>query len=134
MPAHIEQIDRQAVGIDLMVTKTVAAQLGRWHKMPVGAWNLNAARRQNSHDVLLGLRQFLIQAALSLLQEDVALRQLILDRLAMLNRPLVEHLQIIQFAIQAGDFGAGCDDFGQQIPLGGSGWIGWIGWVSHAVL
>ena len=80
------------IGIDVVVTEAVAAQFGRWHEVPVSARDLGAVRRQDPHDVVLGFRQILIQAALGLLQEDVALRQLILDRLAMLNRPLVKDL------------------------------------------
>ena len=87
MAADVEEVEGHVVGVDGMVAERIAAELGRGDEQPVGGEVARARLGQDRHDVVGGFGDLVVEAALRPLEEEVALGELILDRLAMLDRP-----------------------------------------------
>ena len=106
VPAHVEQVEGHVVVVDVVMAEGIAAEFGRGDQEPVGRRILGARLGQDRHDVGGRLGDLLVQPVLRLLEEPVGIGELVLHRLAMLDRRRIEEQQVLILGLQPRDLGA----------------------------
>ena len=105
MAADIHQVDGKPVLVDVVIAERVAAKFGRWHEQPVGRRTVGPLLGQDGEHIARRVCQLGLEPSLGLFQQQVLFGELILDGLAVVDRRLVEHLQVVVIGAQGRKFG-----------------------------